>query len=302
MKKFLPLFVLALIACGAPSDEGLTLFEVASDGEVYTDGSEDQLIDVPGLPESEIGSSAEALTIGHRGGTAAPGTRTGNSNIMCDTQAAGQVCVVPRTKTLNWFITTPTGGSCVATANRQAQVRDLVNAWFNAMKAQGLNNTWTLTEVSPGTGGVAFAVDVQDGASCNEGFCTSGTLSQVERYSCITGSTSGLTEGAGFAGSYVTWVGGPVLHIDLKQLDDRGSTNARDANLRRQAVFNGLNRIHGIGQFDGGNARCSSRPNDGSLTLDTPCIVQSTEACLLNSLGDTGDLSNIDYVNTNCGT
>lgn len=302
------LFGFALLALACTSEQGDVLYDVSPDGDVFTTyGAEEQLIDdslaVQQLAErSDIGTAAQPLTIGHRGGTAAPGTRTGNSNLMCTTDSGGQVCYMPRTKTLNWFITTPTGGSCVATANRQAQVRAQVNAWFQAMKAQGLDNTWTMTEVSPGSGGVAFAVDVQDGPSCNEGFCTSGTLSQVERYSCITGSTSGLVEGTGLVGSYVKWSGGPVLHVDFKQLDDRGTTNARDANLLRQAVFNGLNRIHGIGQFDGGNARCSSRPNTGSLTLDTPCIVQSTEACLLNSLSDLGDQSNLDYNATSCGT
>jgi hypothetical protein len=296
MKKILALLALCF-ACGAPEDTGLTMTEVTAAGPLYTDLPE-QIVDEP----EDIGSAAQALTIGHRGGTAAPGTRNASNNLMCDTTSTGQVCIVPRTKNLQWFITTPTGGSCVATANRQAQVRTQVNSWFQAMKTAGLDNTWTMTEVAAGTGGVAFAVDVQDGPSCAEGFCTSGSLSQVERYSCLTGSTGGLVEGAGLAGNYVKWVGGPVLHIDFAQLDNRGGSSTEDSNLLRQAVFNGLNRINGIGQLSPGNTRCSTRENNFASTLASACNISTTEACLLNSFGDTADQANLDYTATNCGT
>jgi hypothetical protein len=310
-KKQLVSYIAAVFALGACADprlspEGTTVGLTPEGDSLYALSApqpDEPLIErTDQLVGSEIGSLNEALTIGHRGGTAAPGTRTANNNLMCDTTSTGQVCVVPRTKTLNWAITTPTGGSCVATANRQAQVRSQVNSWFQALKTAGLDNTWTLTEVAIGAPNVAFAVDVEDGPTCNEGFCTSGTLDQVERYSCITGTTGGLVEGAGLAGNYVKWVGGPVLHIDFKQLDDRGSTNARDLNLLRQAVFNGLHRIHGIGQLSPGNTRCATRENNFASTLDSPCIVQTTEACLLNSFGDTADQANLDYTATNCGT
>lgn len=67
-------------------------------------------------------------------------------------------------------------------------------------------------------------------------------------------------------------------------------------------MFNGLNRLNGIGQLDPGNTRCSTRANNFASTLDNACILQSTEACILNAYSELNDQTNFGFNSTACGT
>lgn len=258
--------------------------------------------------EDDLGQAEETYLSGTRGGTAQFGTRTASSNLMCDSVTTGQVCLVPKTKSIMVFFTGPTGSGAPSAADIQAVRVKLgggSNGWFGQMVAQGLDvsaEPWSYTETTDVNNpllSLVVSVNMALGA-CGSG----GTANKVEKYSCFTGTTTGLTEDSGVVGQYVKFANVPVLNIDLGAVRARGANATEDDNLLRKVVWNGMNRMQGIGQLDTANARCSARTID-AFALSNPCILQTTEACILSKFGEMGDATHFGIVtgaSANCGT
>jgi hypothetical protein len=251
---------------------------------------------------SEIGQTDQPLLAPHRGGTASIGTRNTLQGEQCDTVTSGQVCLVPKTPNIRYFMTTP-GGSCAATSAQIQAVRSQVQNWFAALMGPG--SGWTLSE----TGSVSdplltHVISVAAGVSCPD-FCPpiSGS-DHIAEYACYTGTTTSFAEDPGVVGQFVKHVGVPVLHIEYQKILNRGATTTEDNNLTRWAVFNGLHRLHGIGSFPTSvtlNARCAAAVLPG-FNLASQCIVPAPERCLMAGMSDFSDQANFGYTNFVCGS
>ena len=212
------------------------------------------------------------------------------SEATCSSQVTNQVCIVPRQKDLRVFYT---GGS----SSQRQVIRTLVNGWLNAMIARGLSQEsdgWHLSEASDvNDPDLTLLIDVDTG----NGFCTDEGTS-IKDLSCFSGSVTNLTEAPGVKGNYRRWTGVPVLHIDYDDIQNNSSlTTTQKNNLRRQAVFSGLNRFVGIGLVISGDQKCSNR----ELILDAPCFVTVAQACAANSFGDDGNQTTWLFGGPNCG-
>lgn len=256
----------------------------------------------------ELGQVEQGYQVGLRGGTAQFGTRTAASGLMCDNVSSGQVCLVPKSKAIKVFFTGPTGAgapSAADIAEVRAQIGPNNGSWFKNLQINGLDASWTFSEATNvNDAAITHVISVDVSAA---GFCT-GLAGNTETYACFTGTTTGLSEDAGVVGQYVKHTGAPAIHIDLGKIRAKGANAGQDANLLRHASFNVMQRVHGIGQFDGGgNARCvtrgigtgSAQPTD---LLSTACIIQTTEACILNSFTELNDTTHFGLTAVSCGT
>lgn len=271
--------VLGLFGCGGQDDEGLYVY----------------------------GQNAETYLVGARGGTAQYGWQTGAGNKLCLSTAPGQVCVIPKTKTIRVQISSASGAGVATAADIQA-VRVKAgggSGWFGSMVGAGLDVTAEPWSYAEGDGISSPTLTIVVDASAG-GFCGSGdhSTNEITKYSCITfGGTTNLTEDAGVVGSYVKLNGTGVLHIDLGALRAKGATSTEDDNLLRHAVFSGMLRLAGgVGNNGTGNSRCSSSTIN-SLTKGSACLVNANEACIMSSFGELNDLNNFGIVSASgCGT
>lgn len=318
MNRIVSIIVLGLVACGGYDPESSDVGQpesadldcrpvrvIGCTAPIGANWDDKACFHVPAecsdQARSDIGQSQQELLAGHRGGTAQFGTRTDVDGTMCDTLTSSQSCIVPKNPNIKFFMTTPSSGPCVASANRIAQVRDKVNGWFN--ETLGPGSGWTISQASTiNDPGLTLVVEVNDGVSCGNGFCPATSTDRIAEYGCITGSLSSLIADPGFTGTPKVYSNIPVLHIDQQQISLRtAGNNTRYFNLLRWVVYNSMHRLNGVGSFAPGNLRCASNPISNG-NLDNACSISSTETCILESFSEFPDQTHFGLHAFNCGT
>jgi hypothetical protein len=226
------------------------------------------------------------------------GTRDTIDGLACRQGEPNQTCVIPLKKSLRYLMQ-----SDGADANEVGTVRAQIESWTNAAKAAGLvtqgTDSWSISEAFSDGNSVTHVVIVHADTS-NQACNGAGTSSDnIENYACLAGTFIDIEEDSGVDGDYVVR-GKTTVHVDLADILAKGSSTNRDIRILRHAVFNAI--LKGLGRgggVDGGNALCSSRVLN-RLTVDTSCIMQPHEMCILNSFTELLDTENFGYTNQIC--
>jgi hypothetical protein len=224
------------------------------------------------------------------------GTSTSSAGLACTFNDPAQICAIPGKKSLRFFMQADG-----ADATAVQLVRSKINAWSNTAAAAGLltqSPNWSISESSSNDNSVTH-VFVVHAETTNQACNGSGTASNnIENYACLTGSTINITEDQGVVGSFVVRLK-TTVHVDLADILAKGTTAAQDDNLHRHAVFNATLKGLGVGSAEFSNALCSSRVIN-NLTLNSACIMQPHEMCILNSFIELNDTTHFGYTNQIC--
>lgn len=208
------------------------------------------------------------------------GTQTGSAHLQCNRSSSGQVCSIPKFKTLEV-------ARAASFSDPEKVIIGLIrNEFDNALSSWSIVEADTSVPQAPNTVRLTLSQ-----AAC------SGTLSNnIEGYSCITLSNiTSLTEGEVDlepVGNYQTHTSCNGL-IDSVDIANKGANDEQDNKLTRHAVAHAILTCMGLGSRtdSGANTFYSRRTLQLSSFLST---LTAGEDCRAESFSTTnnGDFSN----------
>jgi hypothetical protein len=251
-----PLFLLALLAlfaaCGAPSDD---LFP-----------------EEPGDSGEELGSLGQPV-LAFDTPSFRFGAQTSNTAQRCSKTSTSQVCTVPSSKVVNYFIPTSGGGSF--TFSERDQITGAIG------QIDGLIN-WSFTQVT----------DIQDADYVFSAIAVPGNLSSnIEGYVRANRTFAENLSDNGLPGSFQRHEG-CVIAIDKTDIYNKGANATQDGALFYHAALNGPLKCMGIGSRTDTGASNKGSQRQVQFFSGLRGALTSGEVCALNAFVPAGQGSN----------
>jgi hypothetical protein len=208
------------------------------------------------------------------------GTQTGSPHLQCNRSSSGQVCSVPKFKTLE--------------VARSTAFSDVEKVAIGLIRTDFRNalSSWSIVEADTAVPPAPNTVRL----TLTQGTCAGTLQNDIDGYSCITlsGITS-LSEGVGDVdpvGNYQTHTNCTGV-IDSVDINNKGANDDQDNKIRRHAVAHAIETCLGLGsRTDAGANGFYSRRSLQLSSFLSP--LTAGEDCRAESFSATnnGDFSN----------